>query len=288
MTHLTRPQLLALGWTDGRIRAAIRRGSLARIRPGHFTESSLDAATVGAIRVGGRLACLSALHQRGIWVLDDGRIHVHVADNAARLRTNADQPRVHWRPLVEPRMPDSDRVGVVDALIQASGCLSHREWIASVDSAIHLRLLSASGLAAMSRSLPKRLQRVLRLVDGRAESGLESIERVIAVELGFRVRSQVQFTGIGRADLVVEDWIVIETDGTGFHDVSLASRDRSRDARLAARGRTVLRPGYSLVVYDQPAVARQLIGAVASHRKVRDSGRMVARARSRLEKLGLA
>ncbi|MEO5533778.1 MAG: hypothetical protein ABIR17_01435 [Pseudolysinimonas sp.] len=286
MTHVTRRQLLTRGWTDGRIRAAVGRGDLVRIRPGHFAESSLDIPTVRAIRVGGRLACVSALRHHGIWVLDGDQIHVHVAGNAARLRTDGLNARVHWRPLVEPTASDS--VGVVDALIQASGCLPHREWIASVDSAIHLGLLTASGLAAISRSLPKRLRKTLRLVDGRAESGLESIERVIAVELGFRVRPQVRFAGVGRVDLVVENWVVIETDGTAFHDVSLAPRDRSRDARLAAAGRTVLRPGYSLVVYDQPAVARQLIGAVASHRRIQDSGRIVARARKRAEKLGLA
>ena len=133
-----------------------------------------------------------------------------------------------------------------------------------------------------------RSRRLLNLVDARADSGLETIVRVIAHELGFRVRSQVRVPGVGRVDLIVESWIAVETDGTEFHDVSLSPRDRRRDAQLAARGMTALRPGYSLIVFNRDAVARQLIGAVAAHRRVKDSGHLAARARKRLAGLDLS
>jgi len=129
---------------------------------------------------------------------------------------------------------------------------------------------------------------MFRYVDARAESGLESIVRVLACQLGFRVQSQVRIDGVGRVDLVVERWIAVETDGTAFHGVSLSARDRQRDSRLSARGMTTLRPGYVLVVFDQKAVAEQLIGAVATHRRVKDAGHLAARARRRLARLDLS
>ncbi len=286
--HLRRSDLLANGWTDGRISRAVRDGRLVRIRAGHFVDAPLDELAVRAIRVGGRVACVSQLRRRGAWVLDAEEVHVHFAANASRLRADPSGSRGHWRPLVHRETRDPDGVSLIDALLQAHECLSVPAWIASVDSSLHLRLLRSGDLGLMGEHLSSRARRDLELVDAKAESGLESIVRVMSRLLGFRVRSQVTVPGVGRVDLIIEDWIVVETDGSAFHDTALAPRDRRRDARLAATGRTVLRPGYELVVHDPIAVARQVIGAVETHRRVHDSGRLAVRARRRLAQLELA
>ncbi|MEO6115208.1 MAG: DUF559 domain-containing protein [Pseudolysinimonas sp.] len=160
--------------------------------------------------------------------------------------------------------------------------------MASIDSALHLRLIHQTDLATIRRGVRRELGALLGSADRRAESGLESIVRIMALDLGFRVRSQVAVRGVGRVDLVVQNWVAVETDGTAFHDVALSPRDRRRDAQLAATGRTVLRPGYSLVVFDRMAVARQLIGAVETHRRVKDAGHLAHRARQRLDRLGMS
>jgi very-short-patch-repair endonuclease len=87
---------------------------------------------------------------------------------------------------------------------------------------------------------------------------------------------------------VVEEWIVVEADSTAFHSGDAIPRDYRRDAALAATGRTPIRFGYAQVVYDLPSVARALIGIVASHRRVRNSGQKALRATRRLRTLGLA
>jgi len=220
-------------------------------------------------------------------VLDSAVVHIRVARHASRLPTDLVGIRRHWDALPLER-GDVHHVSLVSALIEASGCLDRRAWIASVDSALHLGLLHPEHLTLLRAGLSRVGRRALALADRRAESGLESIVRVIAHDLGFRVRSQVAIRGVGRVDLVVEDWVVIETDGAEFHDQALSAKDRLRDARLVGMGRSVVRPGYSLVVFDQAAVARQLIGAVAVHRRVTDSGRIVARARHRAALLGLS
>jgi very-short-patch-repair endonuclease len=277
---VTRAELLRRRWTDRTIRSAVDDGQLIRLRPGHYTVPTADDRMRAAVALGGRVACVSELRTRGIWVLDDGRLHVQVAPTAARI--HAGSARVHWKRLSAPAAASSSHVGVVDALIEAQRCLDPLAWLASVDSAWHLGSITGQDLDVIARASPTRYRMLLAAADRRAESGLESIVRLIARELGFRVRPQVRFGGVGRVDLLIEDWIVVETDGAEYHDVALSPRDRRRDAVLSARGLVTLRPGYSLVVFRRGDVARQLIGAVASHRRVKDAGRIAARARQRL------
>jgi very-short-patch-repair endonuclease len=144
--------------------------------------------------------------------------------------------------------------------------------------------MSRRELRELSRLLPATKRALLQLVDRRAESGLESIVRVLVRDLGFAVRPQVPFGGIGRVDLLVERWVIVETDGAEFHDGTVSPRDRRRDAALASRGYTVLRFRYAQVIFHLSSVANAVISAVEVHRRVRNSGHLAARARSRLRR----
>lgn len=106
--------------------------------------------------------------------------------------------------------------------------------------------------------------------------------RVLLGDVGLRVEPQVRFRGIGRVDLLVEDWIVVETDGAEFHDAEVSTRDRKRDAALVSLGCTVLRFRYAQVVFEPTTVVAAIVSAVEVHRRVRNSGRIAARARSRI------
>lgn len=283
--HITRGDLLSLGMTDRRIRAAVEAGILLRLRAGHYAHAADAGAATRAAAAGGRLACVSELRHRGVWVLDDDRLHIHVARNASRLPATA--AHLHGRRTVAAPA-DRAHVSLVDALIQAHGCLDRLSWMASVDSAWHLGLVGRTELGMLRTAIPAADRWLIDAADPRAESGLETIVRLIALQLGFRVQPQARFVGVGRVDLVIEKCVVVETDGAAFHDVAMSPRDRRRDARLAARGVTALRPGYSLVVFDRATAARQLIGAVETHRRVKDSGWLAARARRRLDSLELS
>jgi len=278
------------------IAAAVHRGDLERVRRGHYATRDLDVQTTRAVRIGGRLACLAELRHRGVWALDDDRVHVHLAGTASRLRDPDDRTRrlgaresctLHWRPLVAPAAATDSHVGPIDALAQAAQCVDGVMLMASLDSAVRLGLVRPLELAAIG-SLPRRLRYALEYVDAQAESGIESIVREIARLLGFRVRSQVFFEKVGRVDIVVEDWVVVEADGRAFHGAEVTARDRHRDALLVGHGRSVLHFRYAQVVYDRRLVATTIIAAVGTHRNIRNSGSLVRRARLRAEKLGLA
>lgn len=290
----TRQQLLAQGLTVYAIAAAVRRGDLIRVRRGHYATPELDTSTIRAVRVGGRLACVSELRARGVWVLDDTHVHVHVAANASRLRDPDERRRrhppddcvVHWKPLLMPGAATDSHVGALDALIQAAGCLDSIALVASLDSALRLGVVRIRELRAAE--LPATIRTVVRYLDPEAESGLESIVREMARLVGLRTRSQVPFLGVGRVDLVVEDWIVVEADGAAYHDAEVTARDRRRDALLVGQGCTVLHFRYAQVVFDRPLVMRTIIAAVETHRSIRKSGSRARKARRRAERLRLA
>ncbi len=295
MDHFTSSDLRAAGWTPRGIARGVAEGRLIRVRRGHYATAGTSEPVIRALRVGGRLGCVSELRHRKIWVLDDELLHVQVAEHASDLHDpdHADAElsadagiRLHWHD--EVATGDPGHASVLDALADASRCLERRAWIASVDSAIRLGELPRNAVTALGRRVNAASRADLAWIDARAASGLETIVRMLARDLGFRVRSQVWFDGVGKVDLVVEDWIVVEADGSEFHDVEQSPRDRRRDALLGAMNRTVLRPGYSLIVYDPSAVARQLIAAVANHRRVRGSGDLAVRARIRARQLGFS
>ena len=295
MDHVTTEDLRTAGWSPRRIAGAVQRGEMLRIRRGHFAPVGTADPVVRALRIGGRLGCVSELRHRGVWVLDDTSLHVQIPAHASDRRhpdragvapDESTGARLHWHDAAEKGPPG--HASILDALSDASRCLDRRAWMASVDSAIRLGELRRNSIGELARLVNATSRADLAWFDPRSESGLETIVRVLARDLGFRVRTQVRFAGVGRVDLVVEDWIVVEADGSEFHDVAMSPRDRRRDALLAAMNRTVLRPGYSLIVYDPAAVARQMIAAVANHRRVRGSGDLAARARSRARRLGIS
>jgi very-short-patch-repair endonuclease len=284
----TRRELLAAGWTGRALAAAVSDGHLLRVRRGHYARRGTAVDVLEAVRVGGRVTCVSELRFRGIWTPEISPLHIHLDPHAARLRDPHDC-RLHWSVLRRPDESTAAHVGLIDALLVAVRCLSRWWAVAAIDSILNQGLHSEAELARAFSGEPVGIRALLDLADPRADSGLETFVRILARALGFRVAIQVRFAGIGIADVVVEDWIVVETDGRSIHDTPVVSaRDRRRDARHAAAGRTPLRFRYAQVVYDLPTVAEAIIGAVRSHRRVRNSGELARRAEIRLARLDLS
>jgi very-short-patch-repair endonuclease len=295
---LTRRDLIARGATVTEIAAAVHAGRLIRIRRGHYGRPGMDAETERAVRVGGVLSCVSELRRRGVWVLPAPSTHVQLAPNAARLRDPDDRARpyagdfsactLHWSTSLEAARSDRAHASVVDALALAMRCLSPTFALAALDSAVHLRLVTLDQLRGISARLPQDHAALIERIDPRAESGIETIIRDVAVRLGFRVASQPFLVGTGRGDLLIEDCVLVEADGGEFHGAEVTTRDRRRDAAFTISGKTVLHFRYAQVLYERRMVAEAIIAAVASHRGIRNSGRLAARARRRLESLDLS
>lgn len=235
-------QLRGLGWTKRQIAAAVRQGALQRARRGAYVPAGTPGDVVRAAAEGGRLACVSALAQLGVFVHSAERVHLHFDRGAWKHAPAQPKDVWHWQKLLRTPHPCASAVSVVDALAQALWCETPRNAVACIDSALHLGLIREDDLDEVFAVAPAR-RRILRaLVNGRAESGTETIVRLIARQLGFRVEVQAWFSGVGRVDLLLDGWLVVECDSAGFHASWEAQRtDRRRDLALAARGLVCVR-----------------------------------------------
>ena len=94
---------------------------------------------------------------------------------------------------------------------------------------------------------------------------MESCLRLIAARLG-EVESQVWIEGVGRVDLVVDGWLVLEADGFAHHSDRASYReDRRRWNALVEAGYTVLRFTFEDVVRNEERVAALIASVLQRH-----------------------
>lgn len=119
----TRAELFAHGCTKEEIDLAVRYGWILSVRKGMYANRDLDATVLRALRIGGRLACVSAIAWcEGRALPADERLHVLVRGNASRLGEGS--AVIHWS-----RRPVSGSRGIVDEEIarrQAATCRASR------------------------------------------------------------------------------------------------------------------------------------------------------------------
>jgi very-short-patch-repair endonuclease len=266
----TRAELRANGMTSRAITVAVRMRTLIRARRENYLSADAPAELVQAVRVGGRLGCLSLLKALGVFVFDASALHVHMERGDSRMRSPhaADTPVpqrarnglvLHWHRFVVP--PLRGAVDVVDAAMQAIRCQQPKHAIATLDSVLHKALLGPDDLDFVFAALPRRFRVLRRLLDPRAESGPESLVRLLLLRLGCAVDLQVPIVGVGFVDLVVDGWLVIECDSKAHHSSWEQQRkDYRRDLELARQGYCVLRLTAEDILYREQDVFAALTG----------------------------
>jgi len=260
-----------------RIDDAVERGALIRLRRGWVALPDAPGDVARAVRVGGRLSCVSVLRrEEGMWCAIDHRLHVRVPSAATRLASPHDR-RV---PLGRPerfgialhrshRAPYLDEPeGPVDsfawALLHSITCQSKVDAIVTLDSALHQNRISRSELEFLAAGLPMKYRAYLDLTDGSAASGLETKARLGLRRYNIPYETQVKIAGVGSVDLLVGDRLVVETDGREWHTKTEAYlEDRRRDLELAALGYAVLRLSYLQVMEQWDAVIAVIRAMVA-------------------------
>ncbi|TFD75602.1 DUF559 domain-containing protein [Cryobacterium fucosi] len=289
MTHVTdvlttlqgvaqRRELIARGATGRQLSIAVNQGHVFRPRKGWYALPGTPSDLVRAVRIGGRLACVSAARHYGWAVQERPGLHVCLAPNAARLRTPLD-PRermsapaphgitLHWADRVpsEPltRLVTSPR----ETVLQIALCQSAELAVAAFDSFLHLDPDGSTELDLWLLDLPETILAELQDCTALCHSFLESIGRVRLAHAGIRGRHQVRIAGVGRVDLLLQGWLVVEWDGLEHHDNGPAhDEDCRRDAELAIRGFRSLRFSYALVMRNWPLVLAAIRAALAGHR----------------------
>jgi hypothetical protein len=283
LTVTDRRTLLSYGATGTGLTGAVQAGFLVRPRRDHYALPGTPTSIIQAVRVGGRLSCVSALHLLGVFAMDASVPHIHLARSASRLRsphsrliTLAESSRadsvLHWWPLLYSSDVLDYRVGIRDAVAHAIRCQQPWHAIATLDSVLHRGLLSRDELTALFHQLPDAHCALLSQVDGRAEAGQESILRLLMWQLGLQCELQVHVSGVGRVDMLVEGILILEADSRLAHDGwELHVRDRNRDIDSARQGYMSLRPAYQRTMFDPTAVQEAVLALLAAwnHHRVR-------------------
>ncbi|MEQ6896958.1 DUF559 domain-containing protein [Microbacterium sp. KR10-403] len=267
LTFLSRDALIEAGLRSRDISHGVAAGELIRLRKGRYVRTGLHADLLKAGRLGGRLDCLSLLRALGVFVHTHDKTHIQVEDGSTRLPTAGKEVVRHWRSSSCERQ--NLCADVVEALAQSFRCQGLREAIATLDSAWHHGIVDDEKIDAVFALLPRRYQRLRALLDERAESGPETLMRLMLRGIRCRFDVQVKIRGVGRVDFVVDGWLIIECDSKKYHEGwEKQKEDRARDMAAAALGYTTIRPLAEDILYRSDHVLT-LLKAVIAHPPLR-------------------
>lgn len=200
-----------------------------------------DDSLVGPLRKGARPTCLLAARHHGLWTPPGSGRHVYT-------RRGASVPRAWIQHGFHKSWPEDDLIASPALLLEhACRCLDPLDVGILADSALHLEKLHPADIAAIARTAPRPVQRVLARVVGVAESGTESKVRLHLQHKRVQVRPQVEIEGVGRVDLLVGESWIIECDSKQHHTArENYAKDRGRDVNASRLGYLTSRLTYEM------------------------------------------
>ena len=241
------------GFTRTRVGQALELGLVARLRRGVYALPG-DERIAGALAASGRLTCLSAAPIYQLWVLNNPSALHFTRSHPTRTSGVVDHgrskhPRHAWLPVV----------GLADVLLHALHCLPELDALVMVQSAVGGGGISLDFLYARCQGRRNgRARSVLDLVIPRADSLLEVLANVHFARAGLRVRRHVYIAGVGEVDFLVEECLVVETDGSTHFEPKSIKRDQRRNNQSIVGGYLVLRYYYEDVIHRPEAMLAEV------------------------------
>jgi very-short-patch-repair endonuclease len=261
------------GYTRHGVVTAVRQGRLRQVVRGWYATPDAPRDVVRAFELGGRAGCVTALAAAGAWLPPDAGLHVAMPPSASGRRLALSSPpgvTVHWHgggAAIGSSFAASPPEAGIRHLVD---CQPPWYAVAVLDSLLHGRIMSNNRLMSLLATTSSASASLATLVDGRSESGIESIARSRLALSGIPSTPQVSVAGIGRVDLLVGGWLVIELDGREFHaQEAHFSRDRRRTNLLHRDGKIVLQFDYPAVIYDWDSVEQTIRSVLQQYAPVR-------------------
>lgn len=256
--------------TRAEARAALRRGSVRRLRRHQVALPGEAEAWVAAAELGGTISHLSAAQHHG-WKLK--AVPAHPTITVARGARALDLPypvELHWADLPLEAVADGVTTPV-QTVIDCARAYDFDVALCVADSALRSGLVHRTDLLAAAHASPRtgrrRAVRVAEEASADADNPFESVLRAIALDVpGLTVHPQGWVGHSGRADLVDERlMIAIEADSWEFHGGSRETfrHDVRRYAEFARRGWVVVRFLWEDVMHRPEHVHRALAETAA-------------------------
>jgi very-short-patch-repair endonuclease len=77
----------------------------------------------------------------------------------------------------------------------------------------------------------------------------------------------VELQGVGEVDFLIEDCLVVETDGATHLEANQVKKDRARNNAIVIGGRLCLRFGYAEVVHHPERMVDQVLAVLEQSRQ---------------------
>lgn len=255
-------RLNAMGVRRRTLRGACDRGDVVAIGGGGFAVPDADPRLAAAVTLGGVLSHGSAADWHGFELWRPLNV-LHVTVPAGTTVTTAGVwvHRGRLKPAdVDPFTPVTRPLRT---LLDCARRMPFCDAVVVIDSALRKRAVHDASLRAAAEAAggpgSSRLRRAVRHADALAGSGMETVLRLLIDLLDAEVQSQVLIPGVGKVDLLINGWLVIEADGFEFHSDREAYRnDRRRDNAVSERGYVRLRFSWEDLRSRRPEVLRQI------------------------------
>lgn len=284
-------RLIEDGWTSSAVDRAVRRGRLVRLARGVYaappiTPALRDAAAVQTC-AGSVLSHESAARLRGIPLI--GSVPVEPAITVPpRNGTHASQVRIH-RATLDPcdvvEVHGLAATSTARTLVDLARHRSHRSAVVALDAALQRKLVTRSevdDVVVRCWNWPgiRRAHRAVGLCDGRSESPLESISRLVLAWLGLPapwlqtvVRARTSQV-IARADFGWADLGVVgEADGLSkYSRPEILIEEKRRQEALESLGLVVVRWTWNDVIHRPFALRARIRQAFDRAERLRRSG----------------
>ena len=225
-----------------------------------------------ALRAGTRPTCRTAAKHHGLWVPPGDGQHVYARRSHSIPTGWVGHGWTHaW--------PESGPVASPALLLEHAGrCLDPLDVGILADSALREGRLHTADIAAIRRTAPRAVQRVLARASALAESGTESKVRLFFQLARVPVRAQVRIPGVGRVDLLVGRRWIIECDSRAHHTgASVYAYDRARDFSAVKQGYITTRLTYGMVFGEWEETTSSLTRIVRSRQHLVDPARAVSK-----------
>lgn len=254
----TASTLHGAGFSRIAIDKCLKDGRIVRVRRGIYSMPREAGALCVALQHNAMLTCLSAAPTYRLWTIQDADV-VHLSPGHKKTPPGT---LTHGR-CGHPTHPWLPVAGLADVLIHALRCLPPLQSLVMVQSAAQRGDIN---LDFLRRKLPgnrnARARSVLDSVIPRADSVLEVLANYHFRRAGLHVRRHVELTGVGEVDFLVEECLVVETDGSTHLEPRQVKKDRKRNNATIIGGRLGLRFGYDDVVHHPERMVREVLAVL--------------------------
>lgn len=250
----------AAGFTPHVMVTAVREARIERVRRSWLIHPECPASRRAAAARGGRITCVTAAAEKGLWVPTAAHPHIWVPPTASRV--DATEVRLHRAIGPVPLVNIDPDEHIINVLFHVASCLRPVDALAVWESALRRHVVHPDVVAQVIWRSPRAAE-IARVAGALSDSGLETHFRALMLAAGISVRQQVLIDGHA-VDGLIGERLVVQLDGFAFHSTPTdRRRDLEQDARLLLRGYFVLRFDYAQVMFEPETVLDRIRTAMA-------------------------